>query len=379
MEALKLKNTQKQPSLQLLENEHKQQEYLAGPVLDVLLMGGLSIIFFVAMHLLVDSSASTSKIGWVMFYASFVINFPHFMSSYLLLYGNYRKEILTNIKFTWAGIIAPIALISALGFVTYYSLEKFNPSYMGYAANLMFFLVGHHYVKQIYGCVMVSSAKKKFYFNKTESRALWFTMYSVWGMSFFSANSYAVNHHDLYGITYATLGLDVMWLNASYWITALAATSFVGLMVKRYVNDGKIMPLSAWTAIVTIFAWYIPTFYHQHYFYMIPFFHSLQYLLFTNVFVKNKASVEAGQMAKSDSERRAIFVKKVATFFGLAFVTGFLAWDYVPNLLDKSIETSPLLGATVFMFCFQIFLNIHHYIIDNVIWRKDNALMKKYL
>lgn len=265
MEALK--DEVIRPELHVLSgNGEAPKDYLLHPVIDVLMMGGLAIIFFIAIHLFVDPAASTYKIGWLMFYLSFAVNFPHFMASYVLMYKDYRSELLTNWKFTWAGIIAPILLASALVGLSFYAISQNNIAYLGYLPSLMFFLVGHHYVKQIYGCVIVSSAKKKFYFSKAESLSLWSSMYSVWMMSFISSNAYAVNTHTFYGIEYKTLGLDVAWLTFIYALTFLTALVFLGMMVKRYVKDGKLMPLSAWTAVVAIYFWYIPTFYNAHYF-----------------------------------------------------------------------------------------------------------------
>ncbi|HXH32130.1 MAG TPA: hypothetical protein VNJ01_15100 [Bacteriovoracaceae bacterium] len=368
------------PNLQLVQKaeDFKSQAYLLHPVVDPLMMGGLSLVFFVAMHFFVDPSASTYKLSWVMFVMSMVVNFPHFMASYVLMYRDYRKEILSNWKFTWAGLIAPVALGTSMAAFTYYSVSTGSHKTLGYLPSLMYLLVGHHYVKQIYGCVMVSSAKAKFYFSPLESKALWVTMYSVWMMSFLSFNSYTVNTHNFYGISYSTLGLGKIWLTLVNLATAVSVVAFLATMVKRYVTDGRIMPLSAWTAIVSIFVWYIPSFYHQHYFYMIPFFHSLQYLLFSSVFAKNKA-LDLSRVHEDGPRQRASFLKNLGTFFGLTIVTGLLAWHYIPSHLDSLGLVSNVLGPTFFMFSFQIFLNIHHYIMDNVLWRKENLQIKKYL
>ena len=35
--------------------------------------------------------------------------------------------------------------------------------------------------------------------------------------------------------------------------------------------------------------------------------------------------------------------------------------------------------SAVFVFIFVMWINIHHYFIDNVIWRRDNEDVRKYL
>jgi hypothetical protein len=36
-------------------------------------------------------------------------------------------------------------------------------------------------------------------------------------------------------------------------------------------------------------------------------------------------------------------------------------------------------GTTVFLFMFWIFINVHHYFLDNVMWRSHNPDVRKYL
>jgi hypothetical protein len=38
-----------------------------------------------------------------------------------------------------------------------------------------------------------------------------------------------------------------------------------------------------------------------------------------------------------------------------------------------------VLGSTLFLFTFWIFINIHHYFLDNVMWRRGNPEVSKYL
>jgi hypothetical protein len=52
----------------------------------------------------------------------------------------------------------------------------------------------------------------------------------------------------------------------------------------------------------------------------------------------------------------------------------------LPKYLDAHQIIDPVLfGPTVAMFAVTVFINIHHYFIDNVIWRGTNPDMRKYL
>ena len=45
----------------------------------------------------------------------------------------------------------------------------------------------------------------------------------------------------------------------------------------------------------------------------------------------------------------------------------------------RPVAGSTLFGPAVFVFIFVMWINIHHYFIDNVIWRRDNEDVRKYL
>ncbi len=65
----------------------------------------------------------------------------------------------------------------------------------------------------------------------------------------------------------------------------------------------------------------------------------------------------------------------------LLLVVGFLAFELGPNILDNGPETPWELKAWFFLFAFVVFLNVHHFFIDSVVWKfkqsevRDNLLM----
>jgi len=111
---------------------------------------------------------------------------------------------------------------------------------------------------------------------------------------------------------------------------------------------------------------------------MIPFFHSLQYLLF--VFAVKKNEYSDGQDLSSACGRE-VFVKRFGRFFGTSFILGMICFLWLPKWLDSQMslamnEQASALGGSVFMASFHLFINIHHYFIDNVIWTKDSRNLR---
>ena len=69
---------------------------------------------------------------------------------------------------------------------------------------------------------------------------------------------------------------------------------------------------------------------------------------------------------------------RMMSWFIAAFVLGLLGFWFVPLILQAAIPVG-VSGTGVFLFAFWVFINVHHYFIDNVIWRSENPEVKKYL
>lgn len=347
---------------------------LISPVWDHLLIGGASIIAFLIYWLFVDTKMSVSTVGEAAFWLSFVVNFPHFLSSYQLLYSDNRQHIFRKKSFFWAAVLAPALIISVLAFGTYTA----NMPLLGLMAQCMFLSVGWHYMKQIFGTAVVTSAAQKRYFGLWERNFILLSLYSLWGISWVSANL-ARNKNNLDGVIYYSLSLPSYLLTVAYSAAALTFAAALFVCVRKYIQTGVRPATSAMLSFAAIYLWYIPAFDHPHFLFMIPFFHSLQYMLFVVGMKKNQAMSESS-LAAGGPKQRALFMKKFWGFLVSATILGALAFEIVPRFLDKSIPLqSETFGPTYWMFAFTIFLNLHHYFIDNVIWRGDNELLRKHL
>ncbi len=70
----------------------------------------------------------------------------------------------------------------------------------------------------------------------------------------------------------------------------------------------------------------------------------------------------------------------MALFVLLGMILGVLGFWAIPILLQVLVTyDASVFGASMFMFIFFIFINVHHYFLDNVIWRRDNPDMRRYL
>ncbi len=441
---------------------------LFSPAADILMAGGASIIFFAIVQIFVNRAGSIFLWSWAVYYAAFIVNYPHFAASYLLMYQDARagfRDFGGNrtfaLKLWWAGVLVPLGLLMYFVF----ALTQSSSLQMGYLANAMFFFVGWHYIKQIFGCVIVLSSAKKVYYTKWERWSLLTALYSLWMISFVGVNLYG-GTTSYYGISYTSLTL-LGGLMTAFYVLLLVSTATTVILLARKALAGQRPPVSALVAIVAIYVWYLPALAHPFYYYIIPFFHSLQYLLFVLAYKRNSSVVRAfaaepnvrltrpakhslgiittlGSLAfivipaaiilgamtagQSGSLETGIytwfgvlsqvptaswvttlgvllvagaglyvlrsFAKRNAVgafthFFVKAVLLGIIMFSVLPTMLDILGKTGALpgpfsynqviFGTSLYLFFVTIFINIHHYFIDNVIWKRNNPYIRSMM
>jgi hypothetical protein len=96
-------------------------------------------------------------------------------------------------------------------------------------------------------------------------------------------------------------------------------------------------------------------------------FHSLQYLTFAYKMEHTRLRGEPRRELKA-----TILVS------GLV-LAGWLAFELVPNTLDVAVGTFAAWNMFFFFTAAMLFINVHHYFIDNVLWRFKDPEVRAYL
>jgi hypothetical protein len=345
---------------------------MISPSIDMLMIGGASIIFLIFTWYAVDRNASIQSVSMFAYYLSVIVNFPHFLLSYQLLYYDNRKRIFREKKMFWAAVISPTILIAMFAF----AIAVGSQIYLGYLVQLMFILVGWHYVKQIYGAVIVTSAINDVYYNNNEKFDLRYNMYSLWIFAW--VLSQYGGQQVMYGIPYKIFALPE-WLRFAVSVNlGISVLALIILAVRKYIKEGKVAPPVAIVAFLSIYAWFLPVISHPVFFYMIPFFHSLQYLLFGMALRRNKVRIQNKNL--DGVEYRKKYAVDYIGYMLLSVLFGTAFFYLIPVALDHYWHVhNGMLGPEVFLFAFTIFLNIHHYFIDNAIWTQNNKEIGEYL
>ena len=157
-------------------------------------------------------------------------------------------------------------------------------------------------------------------------------------------------------------------------------------MAKRWRANGGSLPINGVVAyIVSLYLWTLLMRLNPLALLIIPVLHSLQYLVVVARYQINRERAHAGSSGPSGSDALGRifgggYKVRVAVFGGLGLVLGYLGFWGGPELLNAVVPyEKAILGSTVFLFMIWVFINVHHYLLDNVMWRSENPEVRKHL
>ncbi len=346
-----------------------------GRVVEFLVVGGATLPLLPIAYLLkraLGLDSAELAVGFTAFHAAHVINDPHFAVTYLLFYRNARERAFgaafsgaQRVRYWIAGVVVPIVL----GGFTLFALGRHSAEKVGYLLQLMFFLVGWHYVKQGFGVLSVLSARRGVRLSPGERRV--FLAHCIAAWLFARTNPRDLGHEaSSDGVYFTTLphppGVGFVACVAF----ALSTVALALVLFRTWRRSGRLPPLAALTGfLVSVWLWTAFSRIDPLLVYVIPALHSIQYLYFVWLSRRNEAAESAGPPA---------FVPIGKALLRLAFGSIALGWFLfrgLPGLLDQYLvlkDPFDPLGETPYFAALGTFVNIHHYFMDSVIWRRGS-------
>jgi hypothetical protein len=345
---------------------------------EFMLVGGATLVLFPLSWLLRKAfglDASEYAVGFATFYGAYVINDPHFSVTYLLFYKDVRRRALGTsydrayrIRYAIAGFVVPAALVVwAMAAIASRSAEN-----LGWMVQLMFFLVGWHYVKQGFGVLAVLSARRGVRIEPRERTVILLHCFAGWAYAWANPAAPAGSFEEK-GVVYHALA-HPRWLEVTTGCAlAASAVALVAVLVAKWRRERRMLPFAPLAGfLITIWSWTIYSSVDRLIQYLIPALHSIQYLYFVWLMKRNEARAAEGPPA---------FGRPTAVRLGFLAVSalglGWLLFHGAPSFLDglhapRRGAPTDALGLTPFFAAFFVIVNIHHYFMDYVIWRRDN-------
>lgn len=316
-------------------------------------------------------------VGALTFYAAYVVNDPHFTVTYLLFYEDARRRAFGDafarpLRVRWwlAGVVAPLALVGWAAL----ALSRRSADGIGWMVQLMYVLVGWHYVKQGFGVLSVLSARRGVVLERSERTTILFHCYAAWAFAWANP-SVAAGEFEEKGLVYHAIAKP-RWLELGAGAVLAASTiALAVVLLRRKRRTGRFLPFAPLAGLViTVWMWTIFSSADPLLVYVIPALHSIQYFYFVWLLKRNEARAHEGPPHFG----RPVAVRLALVALG-ALGLGFLLFRFLPTFFDdafvprwKREPTAEALGPTPFFAAFFVAVNLHHYVMDAVLWRKEN-------
>ena len=352
---------------------------LRARVAEFLLVGGITPLCFVVSWLLqrsVGLDAADLAVGFTMFHAAYIINDPHFSVTYLLFYEDFRARAFGSafprglrLRYLFAGVVVPAALaLWALSALVSGSAEQ-----LGVLLQLMFVLVGWHYVKQGFGVMIVLCARRGLRFAPAERWIIVAHCFAGWAYSWANPHREA-RLDEVKGVVYAAIARPHWFELLALGAVVVTSALLIGMLLRKWRREGPLPLFTPLTALLcSIWLWLIYSNVDPLVRYVMPALHSLQYLYFVWLLRRNEAKSREAEPFFEAPTRERLTLLAVS-----ALALGWLLFHGAPEALDEMFvgarrpRPGDGLGPTPYVAALYAFVNLHHYFMDHVIWRRDN-------
>ncbi len=327
---------------------------IISPVVDVLCVGGLSVLVLVPLLLFGGdlSFISLSAVVWI----QILINYAHFMASYRIVYRD-REMIM---KHKWATIWVPLILVLGLVLALLEVGEGSNMLLIAFFAVASGYLAWH-YTGQAWGMMASFAHLQGEKFDRVEYWLIrgGLRILLCWHLAWFLKT------------TMRDPGVFVSVYNIATVASAIAALMGLAGFVHMRVRTKRRLPSRSIVAWLSIFVWYaaIARWGLQGLF-LVQFAHALQYLEFP-------ARVEFNRSMRNAARGPGLHM---LVYGGAILAASLLVILFVPGPTQGVAAT--LLGAgpdSVAPVLISYTIGIHHFFTDGVIWKIRNPDVQRDL
>jgi hypothetical protein len=341
-----------------------QHLYFVNGFVDYAMIGMGSTLACLAAFLISQAGNESTVLAWSIALSSWLmwaVNHPHFMATSYRLYHskeNIRQYPITALIIPWVIVAGVVGSFISKDFVAPLFVKVFliwSP---------------YHFSGQTLGITLIYARRAGFFVGKWERFSLsnfifgTFLVNTARGESAVDAASLPTQSY--YDIEQMRLGLPGWVADAVFAWMAVNGIVFLFLVARWSRQQGRMVPLIVLLPAVTQFIWFIIGPKVVAFYYFVPFFHSLQYLLIAWS-MQLKEKMDQRQIAPS-----VHYVMNESLRWGaITFVTGALLFFGVPAVLYSLLHEQYGLAYS-YNFVYGIIvasIQIHHFFVDGVIWK----------
>ncbi len=359
--AKKLRAARAQPAVQTAG-------YILSPRIDFWMTGGLSVVvmllllIYIAMHGLTGPSDPAKLSANIIIFQA-LINWPHFMGAYRLLYrpaANIKKYPVAAIYVPIALLLAVIASVVAGNGVSWSRISvNQDIAYLFWLAAA--FYLAWHYTGQAWGMIATFSRLSHRPLSNTESlvvrvglRCL-LVWHVVWGSQDLPAR-WLGGLHDLVPTLLQAMSLLC--------VTMFFAGIVVWIRMRK--RTGALVDARVFISWLAIYLWYLVLYFMPSAYPVVQLSHALQYLAFPLRVELNATEPTGAAPALARPWHWGL------KYYAFLIGAGLLVF-YVPELLSDLSQTY------TFALVITSAVSIHHYVVDGCIWKVGKPDVRRRL
>jgi hypothetical protein len=339
---------------------------IISPAIDFLCCGGFSIFAVLAIfayaylfptNKLISEGINIIVIGIL----GTLINAPHFMASYHLVYR--KREQISQHK--WASLYVPLILVALI----IYAFLTPDPKLSELPVNIVvaelliflsFVLLAWHYTGQAWGMTGAFAYLRGIRMDVLERRLVRSGYYALLGWHILWACLFTLKTGSVIGANFTNQIPKIEFIY-QVWSVLVLLTIPLGIVgflrIRR--RTGIKPPLRCYAPWVAIYLWYALIWKYPSMFPVLQIFHAMQYLIFP-------LRVEMNQYSARQKRTGGRQFLHAVGYYLILVVVGFIVFEIPP----VPVHFVALVAA---------FVNIHHYFIDGAIWKIRNPQVRNDL
>jgi hypothetical protein len=321
--------------------------YFVNAAVDMFVIGGLAIAVFVLFRL-VPSTATSSWLGPIGVFVLWSVSYPHFVSTSNRLYGSHENRR----QYPMTALVTPIVFTFAV-VGCFLSPTVLAPSFV----KLFNTWSPYHFSGQTLGLTLLYARRSSF----TIDRRLR-TLFTCFILSTFVFNRARAEtgpgELQFFAVVYPSFGLPTWVTHAAQVAMWVAGTILIVELVRRGVTTRTLVPFIVVLPAVAQFVWFatVPI---RAFTNLVPFFHSLQYLLIAWSLQLRVALTHR----RRGPSRRFVAIESVR-WMGINVAGGWALFWLFP-IIGSHFGQSLAFSTAVTLAAIQL----HHFFVDGVIWR----------
>lgn len=348
--------------------------WIINPVFDFLLVcGGGPLLLFLLNYLYLgwvvphDLSSSAQKTLIVLGYlGQHIFADSHNTATYMRIWGSAEDRERFKFHRTW--LVYSCIPIFALGLTL-----------PGFTSNLVYLYlvtVFWHYAAQTFGIALIYCYKRGYYLNNTEKEIFrWFILSMSGYVIVRFLSSPDISPKQWFGVDMPFWGpIPQVVVSVAKFLFLMLTASFVGVVLKKYFVDGKLIPIPSLILVITLACLGLArdTASLMMWFYVPPFFHGSQYLaVCLAYYLKERGFPEGVPFSQIGSMLKTW---PALRYWGTVVLTGCFFYVGIPHFFrqigyDYAMVAGLVLGV----------VNYHHFITDAAIWRLRDPRCRKIL